>query len=109
MINAFEMWLWRRVLRVKWTERRTNEWVRDQVGVREDQGMLQEVQKRKIRKYGHWKRRGDSIVLATIEGETDRRGKRGRRRFEWMTNIITWQDGLMQAHRNAHERRPTAR
>jgi hypothetical protein len=108
MINAFEMWLWRRVLRIKWTERRTNQWVRDQVGVTEEHSMLQEVKRRKIRKYGHWKRRGESLVLATIEGETEGIGRRGRRRVEWVSNIFTWQGGLEQAHQLAHERRPTA-
>jgi len=88
MINAFEMWLWRRVINVKWTERKTNEWVREQVGVTEERGMLNEVKMRKIRKYGHWKRRGASLVLTTIEGETDSRGRVGRRRVEWMDNII---------------------
>jgi hypothetical protein len=39
--------------------------------VSEENGMLRAVKLRKIRKYGHWKRRGDSIVLATIEGETE--------------------------------------
>ena len=57
----------RRVLRVSWTERRTNEWVRERVGVSEEHGLLQEVRRRMIRKYRHWsleaKRRelGDSI------------------------------------------------
>ena len=108
MIDAFEMWLWRRVLKVKWTEKRTNEWVRRQAGVQAQQGMLQEVRKRKIRKFGHWKRRGESVVLASIEGETQGRGRRGRRKVDWMNNIITWEDGLEQAHRNAWKRRSTA-
>jgi len=51
--------------------------------------MLAEVRKRKIRKYGHWKRRGESMVLASIEGETDGKRKRGRQKMEWMENIIT--------------------
>ncbi|XP_063596230.1 uncharacterized protein LOC134773083 [Penaeus indicus] len=106
MIDAFEMWLWRRVIRVKWTERRTNEWVREQVGVREEQGIMQEIKRRKIQKYGHWKRRGESLVLATIEGETEGVGRRGRRRIEWVSNIFNWQRGLEEAHMHAHERRP---
>jgi len=59
-----------------------NEWVREQVGVSEERSMLAEVRKRKIRKYGHWKRQGESMVLASIEGETDRKRKRGRQRME---------------------------
>ncbi|XP_037787417.1 uncharacterized protein LOC119582973 [Penaeus monodon] len=58
MIDAFEMWLWRRVIRVRWTERRTNEWVRERVGVREEQGMLQEIKRRKIRKEVIWETEG---------------------------------------------------
>ena len=38
-------------------------------------------------KYDHWKRRGDSLVLSTIEGEISAKGRRGRRRYEWIDNI----------------------
>ena len=107
MLDAFEMWLWRRVLRISWSERRTNEWVRDQVG-QEERCLFKEVKKRKIRKYRHWKRRGDSMVLATIEGETEARCRRGRRRREWVDNIITWEEGIENARRNAWERMSTA-
>ena len=51
---------------------------------------LRAVELRKIRKYGHWTRRGDSIVLDTIEGETEGKGRRGRRRMEWMDNMGRW-------------------
>jgi len=84
-----------------------NEWVREQVGVSEERSMLAEVRKRKIRKYGHWKRRGESMVLASIEEETDGKRKRGRQRMEWMENIITWEEGVEQAHGNARKRRST--
>jgi len=43
-------------MRVSWTKRKTNKWVREQVGVNEERSMLAEVRKRKIRKYGTWKR-----------------------------------------------------
>jgi len=76
-------------MRVSWTERKTNESVREQVGVSKERSMLAEVRKRKIRKYGHWKRRGESIVSGSIEGETDGKRKRGRQKMEWMENIIT--------------------
>ena len=102
------MWLWRKVLRDKGTDRNTNDWVRHQIGVSEDRGMLNEVKKRKIRKFGHWKRRGDSVVLMTIEGETESKGKRGRRRKEWIDNIREWEGSMEEAHRNARERRSTA-
>jgi len=82
MIKALEMCIWRRIMRVRRTERRTNEWVREQVGVSEERSMLAEVRKRKIRKYGHWKRQRESMVIASIEGETDGKRKRGRQKIE---------------------------
>ncbi len=45
------------------------------------------VTKRKISKYDHWKRRGDSLVFSTIEGEIGTKGRRRRRRYEWIDNI----------------------
>jgi len=95
-------------MRVSWTERKTNEWVREQVGVSKERSMLAEVRKCKIRKYGYWKRRGESMVLASIEGETDGKRKRGRQRMEWMENLITWEGGVEQAHGNARRRRSMA-
>lgn len=77
MIEVFELWLWR-VLRVSWREKRTNEWMRTKVGVTAESGMLAEVKRRKLRRYGHWKRRGGGLVLTTIEGEVCAEGRRGR-------------------------------
>jgi len=108
MIEAFEMWLWRRILRVKWTEHKTNEWVIDKIGVREERTMLEEVKRRKVRKYGHWKRRGGSLVLASVEGDVEGRGRRGRRKMDWMSNVIEWEGGLERAHSKAWKRRSTA-
>ena len=89
-LEAFEMWLWRRILNVRWTERKTNVWVRQQVGVKEEAGILMQARKRKVKKFCHWKRRPDSLVLATIEGMTPGRNRRGRRRASWFDNIRTW-------------------
>ena len=104
MIDVFELWLWRRLLMVKWTERRTNEWVRKEVDVTAEQGMLEEVRRRKLKKYGHWKRRGESLVLATIEGELCAKGRQGRRKREWIDDIIDWRGGVDSARRAAIER-----
>ena len=87
MIEVFEMWLWRRVLRVSWQER-TNEWVRDRVQVPPQHSMLEQMKIRKMRKYSHWKRRGDSLVIATKEGEVCAKGR--RRRTEWIDNVSEW-------------------
>jgi hypothetical protein len=109
-IHAFELWVWRRVLRCSWRDRRTNEWIREKIGVREQDGLLAEIKKRKLAKYAHWKRRPESVVLATIEGEVEGRAKRGRRRTGWTDNIREWTGGMATARKMALERRmPTAR
>ena len=85
-------------LRVSWQMRKTNEWVREKVGVTKD-GLLGEIKKKKIRKYYHWKRRGESLVLAAVEGEIGGRGRRGRRKAEWIDNVRQWEGGMQSAQR----------
>ena len=70
-------------------ENETNISVREKVGVQEKDGLLGKVKAGKIRKYGHWKRRSNSSVLMTVEGERLGKGKRGRRRMGWIDNIAT--------------------
>ena len=99
--NALELWAWRRMLRVSWRDRRTNVWVREKADVREEDGMMEKIKAAKIRKYGHWKRLPDSahVVLHTIEGETDGKAKRGRRRTTWIDNIAKWTPGGLEEAR----------
>ena len=68
-IEAFELWVWRRMLQVNWKERKTNEWVRQRVGALKKDGLLAKLKKRKRALYDHWKRRPDSVVQMTVEGE----------------------------------------
>ena len=70
-IESFELWVWRRMLQVSWKDRKTNTWIRRKVGITQKQGLLSQLKKRKISLYGHWKRRPESIVLITIEGEVE--------------------------------------
>jgi len=70
--------------------------------------LLEQIKHRKLSKYCHWKRRSDSVVLATIEGEIE--GKcfpgRGRRRTAWIENVRRWTGDDMNVERtNAMERR----
>ena len=109
IISAFELWAWRRLLRISWTERKTNAWVRGTVNVQEADGLLQEVKRRKSRKYSHWKRRPESVVMMTIEGEAEGKTKQGRRRTAWIDNIEKWTDGgVKEAEERARRRMPTA-
>ena len=89
-VAALEMWIWRKVLGIRWTEMKTNEWVRNKIGIKEEEGLLAAIKKRKTAKYLHWKRRPNSIVLATIEGERPGKCRRGRRKTEWFDDIKRW-------------------
>ena len=93
-VAAFEMWLWRRMLGIRWTERRTNDWVRNQVNSTEETSLLQQLKIREIKKYCHWRIRPSSLVLQpsralylaeTDEDEGESRGwttsRHGRRRM----------------------------
>ena len=71
-------------------DKRTNEWVRDRVQIPPQHSMFEQIKIRKMRKYSHWKTRGDSLVLATVEGEVCVQGRRGRRRTEWIDNESEW-------------------
>ena len=55
-INAFEMRCYRRILRVPWTEKRTNQSIRDQLGIKDETWLLNTIAKHKLRYFGHVKR-----------------------------------------------------
>ena len=67
LVTAFEMWVSHRMLRISWTERKTNTWIREKIGIPEEKAILEQIKHRKLSKYCYWKRRSDSVVLATIE------------------------------------------
>ena len=52
-IESFELWVWRRMLQVDWKDRKTNVWIRQRVGVSEEEGLLAQLRKRKLSMYGH--------------------------------------------------------
>ena len=98
-ITAFELWCWRRVLRISWTEYKTNVWVRQKIGVPEQNGLLEQLKKRKLAKYGHWKRRSEGLVMAVTEGEIEGKCLPGRRRTAWIDNVGRWTEGGLPAAR----------
>ena len=72
LVTASEMWVWRRMLRITWTKRKTNTWIREKIDIPEEKGIcLEQIKHRELSKYCHWKTRSDSVVLATIEGEIE--------------------------------------
>ncbi|KAJ4445068.1 hypothetical protein ANN_06867 [Periplaneta americana] len=78
-IEVFEMWIWRRIKRVKWTERVRNEAVLERVD--EERIMLKLIRKRKRNWLGHWLRR-NYLLKDALEGMVNGRRVRGRRRYQ---------------------------
>ena len=84
-IDAFELWCWRRFLRVPWTARRSNQSILKEIS---PECALEELMlKLKLQYLGHLMRRTDSLeetlMLAKIEG----RRRRGRQRMRWLDGI----------------------
>jgi len=99
------MWVWRRMLRISWTERKTNTWIQEKMGIPEEQGILQQIKHQNLSKYCHWERRSDSVVLATIKGEIEGKCFPGRR-TAWIEDVRRWTgDDMNVARTNAMETR----
>ena len=86
-IDAFELWCWRRLLRVPWTARRSNQSIlKISPGITLEGMML----KLKLQYFGHLMRRADSLEK-TLGGIGDRR-RRGRQRMRWLDGITDSMD-----------------
>ena len=84
-IDAFELWCWRRLLRVPWTAGRSNQSILKEIspGCSLDGMML----KLKLQYFGHLMRRVDSLEKTLMLGGIGRRRKRGRQRMRWLDGI----------------------
>ena len=84
-IDAFELWFWRRLLRVPWTARRSNQSILKKIspGISLEGMML----KQKLQYFGHLMRRVDSLEKILMLGGTEGRRRRGRQRMRWLDGI----------------------
>ena len=89
-IDAFEMWCWRRLLRVPWTARRSNESILKEInpGIPSEGMML----KLKLQYFRHLMRRVDSLEKILMLGGTGGRRRRGRPRMRWLDGITDSMD-----------------
>ena len=101
---AFEMWTYRRMLRIAWTEKITNETVIERINIKER--LYKIIQCKKLKYFGHIIRQsGDTIQRTVLDGKVNGARGRGRPRTKWTTNITKW-TGLKyhQAVRQAQHR-----
>ena len=96
-IEAFEMWLYRRMLRISWVDRVSNERVLNIMN--KDRELLTTVKRRKAAYFGHILR-GDkySLLQLIVEGKIEGRRGVGRRRMSWLGNLRQWFDVPEAAH-----------
>ena len=89
-INAFKLWCWRRLLRVLWTARRSNQSILKEISPgRSLEGMMLKL---KLQYFGHLMRRVDSLEKTLMLGKIEVRRKRGQQRMRWLDGIIDSMD-----------------
>jgi hypothetical protein len=86
-INAFEIWVYRRIGHKSWKEKKTNKAVLEKLGMKQD--LLNEVKTRQLKYFGNIKRH-DSLLKNILEGRVEGKRARGRRRYTWENNIRRW-------------------
>ena len=82
--DAFEVWCWRRLLRIPWTARRSNQSIlKISPGISLEGMML----KLRLQYFGHFMKRVDSLEKTLMLGGTGGRRRRGRQRMRWLDGI----------------------
>src|SRR5574341_852875 len=84
-IDAFELWFWRRLLRVPWTARRSNQSILEEISPGYSlEGLMLKL---KLQYFGHLMQRTDSLEKTLILGGIGGRRRRGRQRMRWLDGI----------------------
>ena len=87
-INAFELWCWRRLLRVPWTARRSNQSILKEISP----GCSLEGLMLKLQYFGYLIWRADSFEKTLMLGKIEGRKRRGRQRMRWLDDITNSMD-----------------
>ena len=89
-IDAFERWCWRRLLRVPWTARRSNQSILKEINLEYSlEGLMLKL---KLQYFGHLMQRADSLQKTLMLGRIEGRRRRGWRRMRWLDGIIDSMD-----------------
>ena len=90
IIDAFELWCWRRLLRVPWTARRSNQSILKEISPEYSlEGLMLKL---KLQYFGHLMQRVDSSEKSLILGRIGGRRRRGRQRMRWLDGITNSMD-----------------
>ena len=88
-IDAFELWCWRRLLRVSWTARRLNQSILKEINLEYSLEGL--ILKQKLKYFGHLMRRTDSLEKTLMLEKNEGGKRRGRQRMRWLDG---WTDSI---------------
>ena len=89
-IDAFELWCWRRLLRVSWTARRSNQSIIKEISPGCSlEGLMVKL---KLQYFGHLRPRADSLEKTLMLGKIEGRRRRGRQRMRWLDGITDSMD-----------------
>ena len=84
--DAFELWYWRRLLRIPWTAKRSNQSILKEISPEYSLGGL--MLKLKLQYFGHLMRRTDSLEKTLMLGKIEGSRRKGRQRMRWLDGII---------------------
>ena len=89
-IDAFELWRWRRLLRIPWTARRSNQSTLKEISPEYSlEGLMLKL---KFQSFGHLTRRTDSVEKTLMLGKIEGGRRRGRQRMRWLDGITDSMD-----------------
>ena len=89
-IDAFELWCWRRLLRVPWTSRRSNQSILKEISPGYSlEGLMLML---KLQYFGHLMRRANSLEKTLMLGKIEGRRRRGQQRMRWLDGITDSMD-----------------
>ena len=89
-IDAFELWCWRRLLRVPWTARRSNQSILKEISPEYSlEGLMLKL---KLQYFGHLTRRADSLEKTLMLEKIEGRRRRGQQRMRWLDGITDSMD-----------------
>ena len=95
-IDAFELWCWRRLLRVPWTARRSNQSILKEISPEYSlEGLMLKL---KLQYFGHLMGRADSFEKTQMLGKIEGRRRRGRQRMRWLDGITDLMDVSFSRH-----------
>ena len=89
-IDAFELWCWRRLLRVRWTARRSNQSILKEIS--SEYSLESLMLKLKLQYFGHLMRRTDSLEKTLMLGKIEGGRRRGQQRMRWLDGITDSMD-----------------